>query len=118
MANFFGKPKAPTRAPSKEADAVVAGPSRIQSEFEKTFKSFVIKKDTQLAPVNWFSESKKRMASPPSVRIDGDVIVIDEEDSGKVIDVEMDDVPANDVDVSRLSCQGWYLLRAVQQICS
>jgi chromatin assembly factor 1 subunit A len=118
MASFFGKLKVPTRAPSKEADSVVAGPSRIQSDFERTFKSFVIKKDTQLAPINWFSASKKRMRRPPSVRMDGDVIVIDEEDPRKVFDVEMDDAPPSEGDVSRLTCQGWYLLRAVQQSCS
>lgn len=118
MATFFGKQKAPSRAPSKEADSVVVGPSHIQSEFEKTFKTFVIKKDTQLAPVNWFLESKKRMGSPSFVRMDGEVIVIDKEDPGKAFDVDMYDVPANKVDVSHLSCQSRYLLHAVPQSCS
>lgn len=104
MANFFGKPKVPTHVPSQEADSVVAGPSRIQSEFQKTFKPFVIKKDTQLAPINWFSESKKRMGGLSTVRIEGDVIVIDEEQPREVFD----DVLANKGVVSRLSCEGQY----------
>jgi chromatin assembly factor 1 subunit A len=109
MANFFGKSKVPTRAPLKEADSADAGPSRIQSDFERIFKSFVIKKDTQLAPINWFSESKKWMGNPLSGRIHDDVIVIDEDSPRNVFDVEMDGGSASEEDVSCLSCQGWYL---------
>lgn len=51
MANFFGKAKAPPReSPSKP----VCGTSNSESDFQKTFKPFVLKKDAEMAPINWF----------------------------------------------------------------
>jgi hypothetical protein len=51
MANFFGKAKAPPReSPSKP----VCGTSNSKSDFHQTFKLFVLKKDAEMAPINWF----------------------------------------------------------------
>ncbi|KAF7295073.1 hypothetical protein MIND_01045600 [Mycena indigotica] len=44
------------------------------SQYQKTFKPFVLKKDTHLAPVNWFAND------PQPLRYDGDVIVVDDEE--------------------------------------
>lgn len=104
MANFFAKPKVPTRSPSKETECPVAGPSTIQSDFDKFFKPFVLKKDTQLAPVNWFVQSKKRKERGSALRLDGNVIVIDDED--EVGDVHMEDVQFNQEDVRQMSTRG------------
>jgi len=108
MASFFAKSKTSTRIPSKQPKSAVAGPSRIQTEFEKTFKPFVLKRDTQLAPVNWFVESKKSKSDPPPVmNLRDGVITIDEEgDSGKKSDLRMDGSPADEVNISQLSTQG------------
>lgn len=103
MTNFFAKPKAKTtpRALSKEVEESVAGPSNFQSEFEKIFKPFVLKRGSQLAPINWFQESKKRRGG--AVEQDGDVIIIDEETRG---DVQMDDTQPVHDDVTAMSMQG------------
>ncbi|KAG6888480.1 hypothetical protein C0995_007906 [Termitomyces sp. Mi166 len=99
MANFFSKPKVFSRTPIK-GDSAVAGPSNITSEFEKTFKPFVLKKDTELAPVNWFHESRKRKKrSSPKVH-DG-VIVIDDDENDR--DVEMIDLFTPTMDVADMS---------------
>ncbi|KAF8892571.1 hypothetical protein BD779DRAFT_1670257 [Infundibulicybe gibba] len=75
MANFFAKPKA-TQAKPKDIESV-AGPSTSSSEFERVFKPFVLKKDTELAPVNWFLASKKQRGKRTT--LDTGVIVIDDD---------------------------------------
>ncbi|KAI0928366.1 hypothetical protein AcW1_005632 [Taiwanofungus camphoratus] len=102
LAKFFGKAKAvaPNRSSSvnKDNTANVAGPSAAHSEFGTTFKSFVLKKDTELAPANWFQHAMKHRAKAKQ-KVDGDVIVLD--DFNEVEDVEMKCVQHNiDVDAS------------------
>ncbi|KAH9842954.1 chromatin assembly factor 1 subunit A-domain-containing protein [Rhodofomes roseus] len=99
MASFFGKAKA---APAKRSDSSgsaktgnsqTAGPSTSQSDFAKTFRPFVVKKDAEIAPLNWFEQARgRRYAS--NVRTEGDVIVLDEEEIPKA--------SGSDVDVSRM----------------
>jgi hypothetical protein len=52
MANFFSKPKIPKPSAPTES-------SGEPSDFDKTFKPFVLKKDAVLAPINWFSTVAK-----------------------------------------------------------
>jgi chromatin assembly factor 1 subunit A len=94
MAKFFGKPKA-------SSPAAVAGPSKLQTDFERTFKPFVLGKDKVLAPTNWFLAAKKRKTSSHSNRTE--VIVIDSDD--KVEDVKMQDVPSSE-ELNNMSPQG------------
>ncbi|KAF5387133.1 hypothetical protein D9615_001848 [Tricholomella constricta] len=104
MANFFAKPKkTPTRLSPKDADAGAAGPSNSQSEFTKYFRPFVLKKDTELAPSNWFLEPKKRKERPFSKKIDESVIVIDDDDETGHGGVEMSNVECPKVDVAAMS---------------
>ncbi len=98
MASFFGKPK-PTA--SSSASPMKAGPSRdgangspgpvpAQSDFERTFKPFALKKGAVLAPVNWFHECKRREGRKQARRSQGDVIIIDDDEDSKADeDVEM-----------------------------
>ncbi|EGN95488.1 hypothetical protein SERLA73DRAFT_113060 [Serpula lacrymans var. lacrymans S7.3] len=81
MANFFGKVRGTeSKLPPREANAS-AGPSSAESDFQKTFKPFVLKKDAEIAPVNWFLECRKKRSSKGNVMKDyGDVIVIEDED--------------------------------------
>ncbi|KAI3610383.1 chromatin assembly factor subunit [Moniliophthora roreri] len=76
MANFFSKPKPKPSA----ASTVKPGQSSIsatqKSEFEKTFKPFVRKKDAEVAPYNQFV-SKNRIVSSGSK---DDIIVLDSDD--------------------------------------
>ena len=79
MANFFGKAK------TKDAFLSPMGNDSVtiqtQTQFEKTFKNFVLKKDAELAPVNWFMETQKKREK---------IIVIDDErDKGNAIDVDV-----------------------------
>ncbi|KAL0947089.1 hypothetical protein HGRIS_013230 [Hohenbuehelia grisea] len=80
MASFLGMHK-PSKAtsPSKAQSPSHAGPSTSMSEFERTFKPFVLKKDAQLAPLNFFrcKEKDRRPAR--------DVIVIDADDDPPVM---------------------------------
>ncbi|KII89048.1 hypothetical protein PLICRDRAFT_53535 [Plicaturopsis crispa FD-325 SS-3] len=93
MANFFGKKSAPTprTSPTKvESAGPTAGPSNATPEFQKVFKPFVLKKDAELAPINWFVHAKRRRTHA----LDGDVIVIDGDEVEKAerIDIDMEDV--------------------------
>lgn len=85
MANFFGKAKPHDQAsPTKDLNQA-AGPSSIENDFQKTFKPFVLKKDAELAPYNWFLETKKR--KPTILQESGathdDAIIIDEDVNSK-----------------------------------
>ncbi|KAF9227860.1 hypothetical protein BS17DRAFT_877944 [Gyrodon lividus] len=86
MINFFGKGKPSVHdLPTKELNAV-SGPSMVESEFQRTFKPFVAKKDADLAPYNWFLESKKRMTGVTHA----EAIVVDDDTSVQANnDVEM-----------------------------
>ncbi|OCH95613.1 hypothetical protein OBBRIDRAFT_883869 [Obba rivulosa] len=95
MANFFGKAKAApqnrTSSLSNDANSNVAGPSTFQSDFERTFKPFALKKGAELAPTNWFKCPCKRSASVAEenvIVIDDDIIMEDESTK----DVRMADV--------------------------
>ncbi|KAF5365726.1 hypothetical protein D9758_003132 [Tetrapyrgos nigripes] len=80
MANFFSKPK-PGNVTSRKPPSAPAGPSQ-KSEFEKTFKPFVVKKDAELAPINSLkSKARGRRAASGSPN---DVIIIDDEDEEEV----------------------------------
>ncbi|KIK06499.1 hypothetical protein K443DRAFT_674158 [Laccaria amethystina LaAM-08-1] len=82
MANFFAKPKAFTssRASSNEVELAIAGPSQVQSEFSKSFKPFVLKKDATLAPINWFLKDGKQRRRHVSSAHANEVITIDCDD--------------------------------------
>lgn len=123
MASFFGKAKGgnSNRAlPSQDSVTAVAGPSFTQSEFAKTFKPFVVKKDAEIAPVNWFLEvSNRKTKRNVFVRASelgsgSDVIVIDDDDNEiKGEDVEIVDLrEVNDVDldIGSLNAKGLFWL--------
>ncbi|KAJ7470589.1 chromatin assembly factor 1 subunit A-domain-containing protein [Mycena latifolia] len=76
MKNFFKAGNTPRAVPAKEPEADAA-PSNV-SQFEKTFKPFVVKKDTTVAPVNWFTRSRSTSLLP--LKYEGDVIVVDDAD--------------------------------------
>ncbi|KAG5647143.1 hypothetical protein DXG03_001098 [Asterophora parasitica] len=89
MASFFAKPKkSPTKPSPKNVESSTAGPSNVQSEFNKIFKPFVLKKDTELAPTNWFLAKGRRKRTQPA-KIDDGVIVIDDDEETEDGDVEM-----------------------------
>ena len=96
MASFFAKPKASAStsihgSPSKEP---VAGSSTSStSDFDKAFRPFVLKKDAELAPINWFQESRRQK------REDADVIVIDD-DGEDTRDTVMHDAEADLLELS------------------
>ena len=98
MTKFFAKPKA--SSPSKVA---VAGPSKPQTDFERTFKPFVLGKNKVLAPTNWFLASKRRKTSSHSNRTE--VILIDNDD--EVEGDKMQDVPSSE-ELNNMSPQGMF----------
>ncbi|KAI0747928.1 chromatin assembly factor 1 subunit A-domain-containing protein [Daedaleopsis nitida] len=102
MANFFGKAKGSASAsPAKGRDGETGspGPTSAQSDFQRTFRPFAIKKDTVLAPQNWFRErsSREKRQRKAASRTTRNVIVIDDdEDATELEDVIMED--AQDLD--------------------
>ncbi|KAI0781133.1 hypothetical protein BD413DRAFT_21920 [Trametes elegans] len=106
MANFFGKTKSaanpnasPSKAgPSSEGAHGSPAPVVMQSDFERVFRPFALKKGADLAPINWFRESKARRQRRQTTRIEVDVIVIEDDEESKVDeDVEMTDVQEVDI---------------------
>ncbi|KAG2349564.1 hypothetical protein BDR05DRAFT_1055214 [Suillus weaverae] len=87
MANFFGKAKAPPReSPSKP----VCGASNSESDFQKTFKPFVLKKDAEMAPVNWFLKaSKPTLKKQTSGFSHADAIVVDDTQASETNDIDV-----------------------------
>ncbi len=131
MASFFGKTKAASsfgsdgRASSIPKDKEVtstsggheisniAGPSNItHSEFEKTFRPFMVKKDAELAPINKFRERKKgkKVKENGLVSTDMDIIVIDDDGDEQVEDededIQMMDVAPSNHDFGQLTAEG------------
>ncbi|THG98582.1 hypothetical protein EW026_g3635 [Hermanssonia centrifuga] len=130
MASFFGKTKAASsfgsdgRASSIPKDKEVtstsggheisniAGPSNItHSEFEKTFRPFMVKKDAELAPINKFRERKKgkKVKENGLVSTDMDIIVIDDDGDEQVEDededIQMMDVAPSNHDFGQLTAE-------------
>ncbi|KAJ6630666.1 chromatin assembly factor 1 subunit A-domain-containing protein [Mycena sp. CBHHK59/15] len=99
MKSFFKAGPAPRASPSKASESKEATSSSHISQFEKTFKPFVLKKDTTLAPVNWFRENQKTRRRSP-LTYEGDVIVIDDGEYAQSTDVAMEDA-----DVAKMSAQ-------------
>ncbi|KAI0041546.1 hypothetical protein FA95DRAFT_1565278 [Auriscalpium vulgare] len=86
MVNFFGKPKASSTSVSPAKNATASSSSKTLSDFDKVFKPFVVKKDVEIAPTNWFRTSRRRQKLQDSDVIDVDV---DEDDHSAPSDVEM-----------------------------
>jgi len=103
MAKFFTKPKSPVKSANDQTSAV-AGPSKMQSEFEKVFKPFVLQKDKVLAPANWFREEKKRKRRTKSLAPGTEVIVLDDSDDES--DIEMLEPQLSEQELGSMSNQG------------
>jgi chromatin assembly factor 1 subunit A len=103
MAKFFSKP---TKTPAKLVNAeegAIAGPSSIKSDFEKTFKPFVLQKDKTLAPSNWFLAEKKRKRAHAKQPNAMEVIVLDGDEE---VDVEMQDPQPSEQELEAMTPQG------------
>lgn len=113
MATFFGQAKSSvTSSPSKSKSTQTGetgspAPTSAQSDFQRTFRPFALKKDAELAPVNWFRERRCRERQQRRVvsRTEGDIIVIeDDEDESEPDNAEPEDVEmldARDLDSLR-----------------
>jgi hypothetical protein len=94
MANFFGRAKAPPRQSPSKGGNLVCETSNSESEFQKTFKPFVLKKDAEIAPINWFLKRRRRSSGKQRSGFShADAIVIDADHTGAV-DVSVHSTPA------------------------
>jgi chromatin assembly factor 1 subunit A len=103
MASFFGKGKAARTSPPSES-ALPAGPC--QTEFEKMFKTFALKKDADLAPINWFVDEKnkrKNKRKKLALHNEREVIVIDDEGDE---DIQMESPEDVEPDISQMNAKG------------
>ncbi|KAF9533495.1 hypothetical protein CPB83DRAFT_880065 [Crepidotus variabilis] len=102
MAKFFNKPKAAAPTVRIQQPMAVAGPSKVQSDFERTFKPFVLGKDKVLAPQNWFKAERKRRRRIAAQGTSKTIIVVDSEDEH---DVEMIDTYPSHEELSSMTPQ-------------
>ena len=82
MSNFFAKPKAGHSNSllrpglSKPQKLEENEPSSSTSEFERTFKPFIVRKDATMAPINYFKREREVIVidqdppSPEAMKID------------------------------------------------
>jgi chromatin assembly factor 1 subunit A len=91
MANFFGKPKPAAAASSSTSIKAPAGLQRqastesgiassSQSDYARTFRTFTVKKDVELAPINHFSAAARRGHLTFDKGKGREIILIDEEE--------------------------------------
>ena len=97
MANFFGKAKpaamgSPSkgRASAKDGENGSPGPTTIQSDFQRTFRPFALKKDAEIAPENWFRDNRRLAKKRGANSTEGNVIIIDDEDDDEPEEAEPD----------------------------
>lgn len=86
MKNFFKTGNTARASPAKDPEVPKTASSSEISQFHKTFKPFVVKKDTTVAPVNWFARSSTKDRHLP-LTYEGDVIVVDDGNDVERIDV-------------------------------
>jgi chromatin assembly factor 1 subunit A len=103
MATFFSKPKAPVPSSSKVGESST-GSSRLQTDFERTFKPFLLKKGSTLAPLNFFKEPKRRKRNTMATAIITDLNAETEKDS----DVVMHDAPGSASNFNTMTAQRTY----------
>lgn len=104
MAKFFVKPAKPAQSTGIQQSAV-AGPSRIQTDYEKTFKPFALQKDKTLAPTNWFQADKKRKQRIVSQTTNQrNIIVVDSDE--EFSDIEMLEPQPTEAELISMSSQG------------
>lgn len=115
MTNFFSKKEPAPKPTTLNAMNAKPGPSEDRSDFSKTFKPFVIKKDVQLARLNHFSSASSKSKGKSAVRdVDQGVIAIDDDTEDVVmvdpspptLDVVMVDPSPPMLDVSTASTKG------------
>lgn len=83
MANFFGKKALST--PQAISDSASSSKlSTSQSDFDKTFKPFMLKKDVELAPINFFMRAKENGGNMGQSQ--RNAIIVDFEEEMKQID--------------------------------
>jgi chromatin assembly factor 1 subunit A len=108
MANFFSKKAPATKVSVQNTNNEGYNPSDNQSEFSRTFKPFLVKKDVQLASVNWFRDKKSKSKGnfvPRTPR--KEVITIDDDDDdGDDGDIVMVEPPAPTLNVSTMEAKG------------
>ena len=103
MAKFFSKPKASISGRKPQVNAV-AGPSKIQTDFERVFKPFALGRDKVLAPQNWFQAQKKHARRAAVAQgSDREVIVLESEDES---DVVMTENYPSEKDLESMTSQG------------
>lgn len=103
MAKFFSKPPKTPAKLVKAQEGAIAGPSRLKSDFEKTFRPFVLQKDKTLAPINWFLAEGKRKRTSEKQPNNAEVIILDIDEE---IDVEMQDPQPTEQELAAMSSQG------------
>ncbi|KAJ6547391.1 chromatin assembly factor 1 subunit A-domain-containing protein [Mycena capillaripes] len=81
LQSFLKAGKTSRAMPPKEPESDGNTSSSNISQFHKTFRPFVVKKDTTLAPVNWFTSQNTKPLPP--LTYDGDVIVVDDADDSQ-----------------------------------
>ena len=108
MANFLGKyvkPKNTQRSQNIQNRSDVSLPNK--SDFERTFKPFLLKKDAELAPINWFTTHKNSQCSTSGIDTKHAIVVeSDNETSMEPVEVKTTDNHLAGVTLSSISDTG------------
>jgi chromatin assembly factor 1 subunit A len=75
----------------------------VRSDFEKTFKPFVKKRDSVVAPVNWFQTRRAR--KKPGLAKEPSVIIIDDEEASAQ-DVQMEAPQPTESELAKMTKTG------------
>ena len=115
FASFFMKPKASgsgSRQSSVPKEDVITlststSPSKSVPDFARTFRPFTLKKDAEIAPVNWFHEVKQRnttgrRSETVSHRVEGNVIIIEDDDEGVNLGYNDGDIEMRDLTTTQM----------------
>ena len=108
MANFLGKyvkPKNALRSQNTQNCSDVTLPTK--SDFDRTFKPFLLKKDAELAPINWFTAHKNSRCSTSGIDTKHAIVIeSDNETSMDPVEVKMADDHLAGVTLSSMSDRG------------
>ncbi|KAM6500858.1 Chromatin assembly factor 1 subunit A domain containing protein [Amanita muscaria] len=104
MNSFFSKKVPAAKACTNDANKGGGDSSETQSEFARTFKPYLVKKDAQLAPTNWFVDSRSKLKGKSVPRKMREVITIDDDDDS-IEEISMENPPLETFSVGAMSAK-------------
>jgi chromatin assembly factor 1 subunit A len=107
LANYFGKSGKPKdRQHSLSTHESSGLSSSSHSDFEKTFKPFLLKKDAELPPLNWFLTGKNGNISASGETLTNAILIDDGEALPESTHIKLPDARGEDDDLDEANDRG------------